>query len=307
MERKPAPRTLASLALLLSMCGVALSAPLNKLATASGMHPIWVNAIRMGFSVLFTLPPVLNTRASVAAIVRLPKKEKGLLFLAGAMLAVHFTCWTASLSLANAFVAAAVWSSYSLMAVLGSSIFLREKTPLPALCGILAAVFGVGLCALGAQGAGLGGILLALLAAVSQAVYMLCGRFVRRGLDTLPYTAVVYSLAFCFLLAGSVVLHAPTQEMTPAGVGFAACLALACTLGGHSLQNYALRFFKAPVVATTNLSEVITGPLLVFAIFREAPRWIELVGGGVILIGVAWYLWWEWKTARMPAGVPEGP
>lgn len=287
-----------TVALAIGLVGVSSSAVLNKGAVAAGMHPVWLNAMRLGLTVLILLPFFLRSRSARQAVMGLPKKERNLTLLSGAMLAVHFAAWTGALVYADALVVTTVWSTYSLMTVLGASLVLHERTPVPALLGIVLAIVGVGICALGARGVQLTGVVLALLAAASQAVYTLCGRTVRRTLDTLPYTMLVYTVACGCMLLCALFFRIPATGMGWQGVGASVALAVICTLGGHSMQNYALRYLKAPTVSAVMLLEVLTGPLLVFLVFGETPRPAGIIGGAVILAGVAWYMHYEWRKAN---------
>lgn len=291
-------RRLGVMALCVGALGIAASSVLNKLALAAGLHPIWVNVFRMGLSVLVMLPFFLRKRGAVRALFHAPRREALLMLLSGVMLAIHFATWTTALKHADSVVAVTIWSTFSLMTVVGSSVLLHEKTPLPALLGLLLAVAGVGVCAVGASGSQLLGVFMALCAAVTQAVYTLCGRMVRRRIDTMPYTMAVYSLALLCLLLFATVLRLPMDGITSAGVGWAFALAVFCTLGGHSMQSFALKFFKAPTVSAAILTEVFTGPLLVLIFLGERPKLVSLIGGAVILIGVAWYMGYEWRGAN---------
>lgn len=291
-------RRLGTLALIACMIGISASATLNKLAMAAGLHPIWLNVLRLGIAVAILLPFFLKKKGALASLASLPRKEKGITLLSGVMLAIHFATWAASLAYADSVVAVTIWSTFSLMTVIGSSLLLHEKTPLPALLGILLAIVGVGICAVGASESQLLGVAMALIAAASQAVYTLCGRAVRRRLDTLPYTMVVYSLAFVCMLGCALVLRIPATGMNLQGIGASVALALVCTLGGHSMQNYALKYYKAPTVSAAILTEVFTGPVLVFFVFGEVPKLASLIGGAIIIAGVGWYMYYEWKNTR---------
>lgn len=289
-------RSVAALAI--GLVGVSSSAVLNKGAVAAGMHPVWLNAMRLGLTIFLMLPFFLRSKGARQAVAQLSRKDRDLTLLSGVMLAVHFAAWTGALIFADALVVTTVWSTYSLMTVLGSSLVLHERTPAPALLGIVLATVGVGICAVGASGVQLIGVALALLAAASQAVYTLCGRNVRRTLDTLPYTMVVYAVAFGCMLLCALVLRIPATGMNLQGLGASLALAVVCTLGGHTMQNYALRYLKAPTVSAVMLLEVLTGPLLVFLVFGEAPRPAGIAGGAVILAGVVWYMHYEWRKAN---------
>lgn len=288
------PRS-ATFALVACTLGIAASATLNKLAMGTGLHPIWLNVFRLGFALLVIIPMSLRQRSSMQAVKALSKRDRGLTVLSGVMLAIHFASWATALTLTDSLVAVAIWSTFCLMTVLGSSLALRERTPLPALCGIILATIGVGICAIGASGSQLLGVIIALVAAITQAVYTLCGRAVRRHLDNTPYTLVVYSVAFICLLLCAVIFRIPTTGMDVQGIGWSIALALICTLGGHSMQNYALKYYKAPTVSTAILTEVFTGPLLVFLVFGEVPKLASMIGGAVILLGVGWYMYYEVK------------
>lgn len=296
-------RASGTLALFGCMIGIGFSATLNKLALSAGLHPVWTNVLRLGIALLAMLPFFLRDGRHRAALRRMTRPDRWITLLSGVMLAIHFTSWTASLQLADSLVAVAIWSTFSLLTVIGSALILHERTPLPALLGIGLATVGVGICAIGASGSQLMGVVMALIAAISQAVYTLCGRMVRKRLDTLPYTMMVYSLAFGLLLVSALVLRLPATGMNAQGIGAAVALAFICTLGGHSLQNHALKYYKAPVVSAAILTEVITGPLLVYLFFGEAPRLVSVIGGAIILIGVGWTLATEWKESAKSARV----
>lgn len=286
-------KALGTVALVMGALGIAASATLNKLAMGAGMHPVWLNVWRLGVAVLVMLPFFLRKRGNIRAIHSLPRREKWITLLSGAMLAVHFASWAAALRYADSVIAVSIWSTFSLMTVLGSSWLLHEKTPLPALLGLIIAVIGVGVCAIGAQGTQLLGVLFALIAAISQAVYTLCGRTVRRRLEMIPYTMVVYSLAFACMLGCALFMRIPAEGLNLQGIGASVGLALICTLGGHSMQNYALKYYKAPTVSAAILTEVFTGPILVYFVFGEVPSLVSVLGGVIILIGVGWYMVYE--------------
>ncbi len=290
--------TTGTLALIASMVGIAFSALLNKLAMAAGLHPVWLNVLRVGIAVLVLLPFFLRKKSARGAFGRLTRREKGITLLAGLMLAIHFAAWATALSLADSVVAVTIWSTFSLMTVVGSSLLLKERTPPPALLGILIAVAGVAICAVGAGPSQRMGIVMALIAAVTQAVYTLCGRTVRKHIETLPYTTIVYSTALLLMLGCALTLRLPPAGMNARGIGAAAALALLCTLGGHSTQNHALKYYKAPTVSAAILTEVFTGPMLVFLFLGEAPKLASVIGGVVIMLGVGWYMVYEWRHSN---------
>lgn len=294
-------KTLGTLALVVGVAGISASATLNKLVMADGLHPVWVSVLRLGLTVALMLPFFLGKRDARQAFGLLSRREKGLTLLAGVMLAIHFTTWAAALKYADSVIAVSIWSTFTLMTVVGSSLILHERTPLPALLGIFVALVGVGVCAIGASGVERLGVVMALIAAFTQAVYTLCGRAVRKKMATLPYTMAVYSTAFACLLAYALLTRLSTQGITWRATGVSLALALVCTLGGHTMQNFALRYYKAQTVSAATLMEVFTGPLLVYFFLGEVPNIASVIGGVIILAGVGWYMFSEWRIEKRHA------
>jgi drug/metabolite transporter (DMT)-like permease len=56
---------------------------------------------------------------------------------------------------------------------------------------------------------------------------------------------------------------------------------------GHSSFNWALRYLPTAVVTVTTLGEPIGSTVLAYLILGEIPGWIKLLGGGLILTGIA--------------------
>jgi len=275
------------LALGVAMVGIAFSAVLNKAALGLGMHPIWLNALRLGFAlVLMALYALIRTRSLA---VRISRRELALSVVSGSLLAVHFVCWVYALKLTDALAAATIWSTYLFMTALSSWALLKERLPRAAFYAMGLAFAGVLVCNLGWNASKVSGNLFALGAAASQAGYYLCGRLVRRRTDNFSYTMVAYLSAFLLLVLTALGLRLPAQGMVPPAIAATFGLAVLCTLMGHSLANYALKSLSATTVSIGMLTEVVTGPLMVFLLMGEAPGRYTLLGGGIILAAVAWY------------------
>ena len=76
--------------------------------------------------------------------------------------------------------------------------------------------------------------------------------------------------------------------------------AVLCTLLGHSVYSWGLRYCRASLVSTVKLSEPVFSTLFALALFQEVPTWSQVLGGAVILAGLLYYL-----HARPPAA-PAG-
>ncbi len=85
------------------------------------------------------------------------------------------------------------------------------------------------------------------------------------------------------------------------GIFWAGMLAVFPTLLGHSMANIALKYFKAATVSVVMMTGLITGPLVVLIFLGETPAPFTVVGGLIILIGLALYTVTEWRTAKQAA------
>jgi len=85
-------------------------------------------------------------------------------------------------------------------------------------------------------------------------------------------------------------MRLPVGGLTIVSMSSIVGLAVFSTLLGHTMCNYALKTVSATTVSTVMLTEVVTGPLMVFFLLHQAPGRNTLYGGAVILMAVAWYM-----------------
>lgn len=278
------------LALSVGAVGASMSALLYKLTLSTGLHPVWINVLRLWLTLLIMVPGLALRLRRREASKRFERRDVYLAWAAGLLLALHLVSWTYALGNTEAFAATSIWSTYLLLTAIGSWLILREPLAHSAVWGLLLATAGVVVCNLGGGAGRLPGNLLALAAALTQAGYTLCGRSARRRMDAYPYTLMVYSSCALVLLVWALALRLPLAGLGAGAVGGALGLAILCTLGGHTMMNIALRYLKAPTVSAVMLTEVITGPLVVFLVLGEAPTPLTLLGGAIILAGLGYYL-----------------
>ena len=133
---------------------------------------------------------------------------------------------------------------------------------------------------------GMWGNFLALVGAWCVAGYILIGRWVRPQLSLLSYTAIVYGVAAVGLIGLAGVNRTQLFGFQPVTFFWFALLALIPQLIGHSTYNWALRYLSAATVSVAGLGEPIGSSLLAFMFLSEPPTGLEVVGGGLILLGI---------------------
>lgn len=207
---------------------------------------------------------------------------------AGTLLAAHFAVWITSLYLTSTAASVALVATQPVFAAIIAWFALGDRVRRREIFGIVIAAVGCALLAGGDLGGdALLGDGLALLGALTAAAYLVVGRGVRESLPLFPYLAAVNAVAGALLLVTAVI----------AGVDFAgfpadtyvaiALCALVPSLIGHTLLNYCVRRVPVHLVSLGILGEPIGAALLALAFFDEVPPATAVIGGAVILAGIA--------------------
>jgi drug/metabolite transporter (DMT)-like permease len=130
------------------------------------------------------------------------------------------------------------------------------------------------------------GNFLALFGAWMAAGYMLMGRQLRKKLNTIPYTALVYGIAALILVTVVILRAEPVFSFSSETYVWLLALGIFPQLLGHSLFNWALKYVSAAYVSLTLLGEPIGTIILALIFLNESPTLLEGVGAGLILIGI---------------------
>ncbi|TGU72794.1 DMT family transporter [Geomonas terrae] len=282
------------LAILVGVFAVSFSSILVRVCTAP---PLVIAAYRLIFTFCFLAPFTLWGGA--LSLRGMSARQIGLSAGSGVFLALHFVTWFISLKYTSIASSVVLVTTQPLFVVLGSWIFFQESVPRKALYGCLLAF--VGSVVIGATDFQIGrqafiGDLLALFAAVMVSGYLLIGRRLRHGVPLTGYTFVTYG-ASALTLSGAAAVGGVAFYPYPAQdwLIFVA-LALVCTILGHTVFNWVLRYVQASVVSVSILGEPL-GAILWAAVFLgENPTPRQAVGGGIIFAGL--YLF-----TRVTAGV----
>lgn len=238
----------------------------------------------------------------------LSRRELLLAAGAGVLLALHFWSWNASLRYTTVAASVALVNLQPVLIASVSALWLHESPSGRQWIGVVIAVIGALVVGLADIPGGLPGIvsaiaggsttegggralfgdLLALVGAVTAALYYLIGRRLRQRVGVWPYVSLAYGAAFvtCLLIAlasGEVLLPQPRRELS-----IFAGLAIGPMLLGHTGMNWALGHLPAFVVNLTTLGEPIGATILAALLpgIAEVPGIGTVVGGALVLAGV---------------------
>ncbi len=284
MNESKKPRINPYLAVLVGVLAVSFSSLFVKLSTA---EPVMIATYRLFFTFLLLAPfTLLKRRHDLAA---LSKREALLAAASGLFLALHFVTWFTSLKYTSVASSVVLVTTQPIFVVIGSLYFFGEQVPRKALFGgtlaiagsviIGAADFQVGLRALF-------GDVLALAAAILVSGYLLIGRSLRARVNLSAYTFVTYGTSAGVLLITSSIMKLNFTHYAPKDWLMFLALAVVCTIAGHTVFNWALRYIQASVVAVSILGEPVGAIIWAIIFLNEAPTLRQIVGGSIILIGL---------------------
>ena len=275
------------LVLLLGVLGASFSSIFVRWSVA----PSLVTATgRLGWTVLLLLPVVL--RSHRAELLAATKRDLLMCALSGACLALHFSTWFESLKWTSIASSTVLVSTEVIFSALGFALFLHGRIPKLGATAIAVAFAGSVVLALsdagGSRGA-LTGDLLAVLAAVAVAAYTLIGQVQRARQSTTVYTFLTYASCLIVLLVLDAATGTPVLGwgLREAGVGL--LLAVFCTLLGHSLFSWSLKWLTPAYVSAAKLCEPVFASVLGLLLFGEGISPLQGIGAIAVLAGVLLY------------------
>jgi drug/metabolite transporter (DMT)-like permease len=279
-ERTPAP----GVALVVATIAVSFSAIFIRFADDDAATIVW---LRMGMATVLLVPWVL--RDMRRHVMPRGRAQISLVLASGVLLAGHFLLWTASLQYTSIAASVLLVSVHPIIVTPLGRRLLGERVSRRTLVAVAVALVGMVVTCAGdfrVDSHAFGGDLLAIGGAVCLAGYLLIGRGVRSELGVAGYSAVVYAVV-CVIAALTAIAggtaHLPSPKVALACLG----LAVVCTLGGHTVYNWALRHVQVLLVSLSFLGEPPLAALLALAFFGAVPGLATIAGGVLILAGLA--------------------
>jgi drug/metabolite transporter (DMT)-like permease len=272
------------LRLLLAIAAISTGAPFARWAAPA--PAIAIAALRVGVASVLLFVTGWREIADLRTVAR---RDWPWIALSGALLAIHFGSWIASLQFTSTAASVALVCTNPIFAAL-FGLLLGDRVRTRELAGIAIAAAGCAVLAGGDWRAGsdaLAGDALALVGAASAAGYLVVGRRLRAAVPLLPYLGTINAIAAAGLIVAAVAVGAPLADLPAhtyaASVGAAVCASLL----GHSLLNAAVRTTPTHLVALAVLGEPIGSSLITWAWFGEVPPIHAAIGGAIVLAGIA--------------------
>jgi drug/metabolite transporter (DMT)-like permease len=250
---------------------------------------LWMGAMRLAVASLFLIPNWKVLRRS-----RLSLSAWFYSMGAGLCLALHFATWISSLSYTAIAASTTLVTTNPIWVALFAWWGWGEKPSRRSLLGIALALGGSAIVALGSWGSTaiapnpLLGNSLALLGAMLISLYFLLGRQVQRqGLSLTHYVTLAYGSAAIALFPLPKLLETPYTGYPIAVYVYIVLMAIVAQLWGHTSLNWSLKWLSPTLVTLAILFEPVGASLLGWWIFGEIPAITVILGGIVVLSGVA--------------------
>lgn len=271
---------------ILGVLSLSLSSVMVRLSTApSSILVIY----RVFFTLLILAPPLfLRHRQELAALT---KREILLCLASGLFLGLHFAAGFESYRHTSIAASTVLINTEVFFVAMGSILFLRQKLSKTAWIAIILTFLGSIVVAL--AGSGSGGALFGNLLAVSSALFMafctMIGVVCRRTLSTTVYTCLIYLFAGLTVLVIALAGGTPLFGYEPVNICTTIAMAVFCNLLGHSVFSWGLKYLPPSFISTAKLLEPVFASVWAFFLFRELPELWVLLGGCVVLVGIALY------------------
>ena len=134
------------------------------------------------------------------------------------------------------------------------------------------------------------GNILAFSGAIFIAGYLVIGGIVRKNISAGAYVFIVYlvsaiTLFFMCFISDTPVYPYPAKEFL-----LFIALAFFCSILGHTVYNYLVKYFSSTLISVSSLSEPIFASVMAMLFFNEIPSVYTLTGGSIIIAGIFYYL-----------------
>jgi drug/metabolite transporter (DMT)-like permease len=192
----------------------------------------------------------------------------------------------------GATIASFVAGLYAVLAAVIAPFVLREPLRARALGGFVVALVGTALLAdLDLNAGGLAGIAWGLVGALSFALFLVLSRKWGREDRLDGLTIALATMTVAAISLGLLVLATRPASLVPAELAPEALAALAwlvvAAAGGQAFAAASVRLIPASRSAAFLLLNPIVATVLSFVLLVERPSIVQLIGGGLVLLGIA--------------------
>jgi len=237
------------------------------------------------------LPVIINNRKEFS---RIKKNDFILCILSGIFLALHYASWISSIHMTTIANSTVLVACSPMFVALANYLIIKEKFTFKMIASIVLSLTGTLIIAMGSLG-GSGssmmiGNALAFLGAIFVAGYLVIGGIVRKNMSAGVYVFIVYTVSAITLFLMCFVTDTPVYPYPAKEFLLFTALAFFCSILGHTVYNYLVKYVSSTLISISTLSEPIFASIMAMFFFKEIPSIYTLAGGIIIITGIFYYL-----------------
>lgn len=264
---------------------------LVRLAQAEHMPSMAIATLRLVFAVVLLTPHILSRHR--AELRRLTRGDAARIAVSGFSTAMFFVFFFSSLEHASVLIASVFSGTSPLWVALAEVIVLGAVLRRNIWLGLALVLVGSALFALSGNGAVaafgdnpiLGGAL-AVVAAMTNAGYMLPARVVRRRLSALVFLWLMALVALAVMLTICLVSRTNLTGYSAQSYFWILLMALGAQIIGQASISYALAHLPPTFISIVIQLSVIISAGLALLLFQEVPQPLQIAASVVIVAGV---------------------
>lgn len=249
-----------------------------------------VPALTSGFYRIFIAWLCLAPYCIIKGKLKIGRKELLIALTGGVVFGADIAVWNLSLMKISATVSTLIANLAPLWVGLLSFLILRKRSGRQFWIGTCIAILGM-VILVGWQNVMHlqlnAGILLAILASLFYAIYIMITRGILQKIDTLTFmfynmlAASIFLLIFCLFQQQDLINLSTKAWLCLSGMG------LLCQLAGWITINHSLRSLQSTKVSVALLSQTVIAGFLAIWLLHEVLNWEEIIGSVIVLGGIA--------------------
>ena len=247
-----------------------------------------VAALRLSIA---SLVMAIAAFGSLGAFQKISFRVLSLTAISGICLAAHFITWIQSLKFIPVATSTFLVTTSPIWVALFSFFFLKETVGKKQFFGILIAIGGAGIVLStspenSVSSEGLLGETLAVIGAVSIAIYFVIARSLKEKIDLRVFVFLAYLFASFVVIIWMLIENTESIMIPNDAWVFLIALALGPQVIGHTIFNWAVRRLPATTVSTAILGEPIFASILAWWWLSEKIDPVSAIGFITIVIGI---------------------
>jgi len=281
-----------------AMLSIGSASILVRLSSASGVAcAFWRLALSSLLMLLLNL--VFSRSTSELFNVFTDKSRLFTALVAGLSLALHFVLWMESLFRVPIAISVTIVVAYPLHLAFVEIVRERNLHALSVLPGLVLGFIGIVMFFRDAfmfSYIDSVGVMQSFAASVLAAIYFYASKMLRRNTDLAVYAFSVYSIASLAVLTYAFAVGDNVFGYLPGSWLWFLLLAIIPMLGGHTVMNYLLKFYRSSSVTSIALAEPVIATILASILLGETVEPRHLLPLSMVLTGVAFVVVRELKS-----------